>query len=525
MGGRIILTTRIEQWCHCQLFTTHDACQYMTKNKINRVVEVGLCLLVCAGSLCAEEKTLAEDPFALAQQQHQQTEEQPWASRTPEELRVWAKENLHFKLRARTVIDADAHPEWEWFRKSGLGLFLHWGLASVPPNTGDAWGMVWTEHRAKNKLLRTPEEMFSVADTWSPESYDPDKWMAAASKAGFGYAVLTTRHHDGYGLWPSEQGDWDTGEHMNGRDLVKDYVEACRENNIRVGFYYSGPNWHFDYKNKDFSWPPQGYNYKHDKVELDPPLAAIMGYDPPLPGDGDRLEQAESTEQVRELMTQYGPIDMMWWDGNSIMTEAELAEIQPDIFVARGNIATPEGRHHGASENVKVTNEAGWWWELSIKTEIKYTPYWHYNEGLETNHWDTNQILTELVRCRSLGGNLLLNVTPRPNGEMMDWFYDVCDEMAGWMQHSREAVVDVDLDAPLPTLDKTQNFTTKKGNHWYAMPDEQGVVFITDIAAPKSVTLLRAGETLDYEFRDSALRVEVPEKMRTELPDMVKLVF
>lgn len=83
--------------------------------------------------------------------------------------------------------------------------------------------------------------------------------------------------------------------------------------------------------------------------------------------------------------------------------------------------------HHGASENVKVTNEAGWWRELCIKTVNTYTLNWHYRAINETNHWDTNTFLSELVRCRSLGGNLLANVTP------------------------------------LPTLDKTQNFTTKKG--------------------------------------------------------------
>ena len=217
---------------------------------------------------------------------------------------------------------------------------------------------------------------------------------------------------------------------MDGRDLVKDYVEACRNNAIRIGLYYSGPNWHFDYKNKDFAWPPAGVNYKHAKVQSnDPPLAALMGYNPALPGDGDKRELEESAAQVRELMTNYGQIDMMWWDGNSILTPEELAELQPNIFVARGMIATPEGRHHGVSEHVKVTNEAGWWWELCIKAEKTDTPYWHYNEELETNHWDTNKILYELIRCRALGGNLLVNITPRPNGEMMDWYYAMCAEM------------------------------------------------------------------------------------------------
>ena len=482
---------------------------------------------LCGGStLLAEDPTLAEDPFAVDQAQHQKhAGKRPWVGKSPEELRKWAKQNLHQKLTARKVIDAAAHPEWGWFRESGLGLFLHWGPASLPPANGDAWAMVWNEHRSKHDLLQKPEAMFAAADIWNPQDYDPGKWMEAASRAGFGYAVLTTRHHDGYCLWPSAHGDWDTGDRMGGRDLVQGYVDACRDNGLRVGLYYSGPNWHFDYKQKDFSHPPVGYNYRHEKVDADPPLAALMGYDPPLPGDRDRLELEESTRQVRELMSNYGPIDIMWWDGNLIMTEEELARLQPDVFVARGNIATPEGKHHGTSENVKVTNEAGWWWELCIKSEKESTPNWHYSPDLEANHWGADKLLSELVRCRALGGNLLVNVPPRPNGEMMDWFYEVCDEMAGWMAHSREAVQGVDLDPPRPTLGKTRNSVTTKGDTWYAEPDDEGNIFIEAMGKPTAVTLLRTGAALQHDFRDGSLRVLVPEALRSALPDLVKIEF
>jgi len=134
-------------------------------------------------------------------------------------------------------------------------------------------------------------------------------------------------------------------------------------------------------------------------------------------------------------------------------------------------------------------------------------------------------LLTELIRCRSLGGNLLVNVPPRGDGTMMDWFYEVCQEMEGWMAHSKEATYDVDQDAPLPTLDKTQNYTTKRGNTYYSLHDDKGVIFITDVSQPKAVTLLRTGESIDFEFRDSALRIIVPQSLQTSLPDMVKIVF
>lgn len=475
---------------------------------------VSLSVLLGGLALAHGAPNLAEDPLALQAESKAPRIEHPWHGLNRQEIQDWAKKNLHHKLVGRRVIDAKLHPEWAWFRESGLGLFLHWGPASLPPANGDAWAMQWSPHRHQHNMLQLPEAMFAAAETWDPDNYDPDKWMEAASRAGFGYAVLTSRHHDGYCLWPTSHGTWDTGDHMGGRDLVKDYIEACRRHGIRVGLYYSGPNWHFDYKQREFSIPSNlGYNYLHQKTGIS------------TPAEVEQRSNKESAAQVTDLLTCYGPIDMMWWDGSSIMTEQELAALQPDIFVARGNIATPEGRHHGESSNLKVSNEAGWWWELCIKPEETDTPYWHYNTGLETNHWSAGRILSELVRCRSLGGNLLLNVPPRPNGELMDWFYPVCDTMAGWMRHSRESIVGVDLDSPLPTLDNTQNFTTKKGHTWYAMADDSGSVRINDIPRPRSVTLLRTGAPLDFSHANRSMTLVLPDSLRTDLPDMVKITF
>lgn len=471
----------------------------------------------------AEQENFGEDPFLLElQAQKKNTGAQPWKGRSAEEVRAWAKKNAPIKLVAKSIIDVKDHPEWEWFRKSGLGLFIHWGLPSANPHTGDAWATVW--NKRKNELGRyaePAEKMFSVAETWNPDKYDPKKWLSAAKKAGFGYSVLTTRHHDGYALWPSEHGTWDTGDLMDGRDLVKDYVEASRSNDMRIGFYFSGPNWHYDYKNREFTIDKGldfKVNYKHEFVDKDTKLTPLMQTSSPA-------ERAETVGQVHELMKNYGDIDIMWWDGVIPMKDEELRPLQPNILVARGNIATPEGTHQSVSENVKVTNEAGWWWESCQKSENKWSPNWHYGAECETNHWTTNTLLTELIRCRSLGGNLLVNVPPRGNGEMMDWFYVICDEMSGWMAHSREAIYDVDQDAPLPMLDKTQNFTTKRGDTYYSLPNEKNVIFITDVEKPTSVTILRTGVELKFEYRDESLRINFPEESLTDLPDMVKITF
>lgn len=469
----------------------------------------------------AQKDKLAEDPFFVNKHSNTYSEDKPWEGKSPEELRVWAKKNLHHKLTAKRVIVDKNQPQWEWFRKSGLGIFLHWGLPSANPDTGDAWAIKWSEKKEKiDRYMEPASKMFAVADTWNPEKYDPNKWLKAASKAGFGYAVLTTRHHDGYALWPSKYGDWDTGDKMEGRDLVKDYVAACRENNIKVGLYYSGPNWHYEYKNKDFEFPntkKYTINYKHEKVKSIPQLTKKMR----------AAEKEQSKNQVRELMSNYGPIDVIWWDGNVAMEEEELKKMQPNIFVARGNIATPEGLGHGKSESLKIVNQTNWWWEMCVKSENTFTPNWHYGIECETNHWDTNKLLTELIRCRAFGGNLLVNVPPKGNGEMMDWFYEVCEEMEGWMKHSREATYDVDLQAPLPTLDKTKNFTTVKGNNYYSLPDAKNKIHITDVDKPIAVALLRTNEKIDFHYnaKNRNLEITLIETMTTSLPDMLKITF
>lgn len=489
---------------------------------MKKIIKYALLFSVLSGTYVHGQKDkLAEDPFLLNKHKETYSEETPWENRTPEELRAWAKKNLHRKLTAKRVIIAAEHPEWDWFRKTGLGIFLHWGLPSANPNTGDAWAIQWSERKEKaGRYMEPATNMFDVAKTWNPTDYNPDKWMKAAHKAGFGYAVFTARHHDGYGLWPSKFGDWDTGDLMDGRDLVKDYIEACRKNDIKVGLYYSGPNWHFEYKNKEFESPnTKSYtvNYKHEKVDIIPPLTKQMIKD----------EREESKNQVRELMSNYGTIDVMWWDGNVAMDAEELKKMQPNIFVARGNIATPEGLEHGKSKNLKVVNETNWWWEMCVKSENSFTPNWHYGIECETNHWDTNKLLTELIRCRALGGNLLVNVPPRGNGEMMEWFYDVCNEMEIWMKHSREAIYDVDLNAPLPTLDKTQNFTTVKGNNYYALPDAKNKILITDIDTPIEVKLLKTNKNIDfdYDIMNRRLEITINETMITTLPDIVKITF
>ena len=137
------------------------------------------------------------------------------------------------------------HPDAQWFPKAGFGLFMHWGIHSVD-GIDPSWALIkdcpWHKPNFPYKAYAEDRsKYYNLATKFNPGQYDPEPWMKAAKDAGFQYAVLTTKHHDGYALWPSKYGDLNTGRYMNGQDLLKPYVEACRKYGLKAGFLFFTP--------------------------------------------------------------------------------------------------------------------------------------------------------------------------------------------------------------------------------------------------------------------------------------------
>jgi alpha-L-fucosidase len=234
------------------------------------------------------------------------------------------------KAKYTSIINKD-----HWFSKAGLGMFIHFGLASLGGNHDLSWSMIRDtkydkDQNNENKIK--PTDYFNLARSFYPIDFCPNKWLKAAKTAGFEYAVLTTRHHDGFALWPSEYGDFSTKNYMNGHDLVKEYVDACRKNGIRVGFYYSPPDW---YRGRLFrSW---GYSTKgskespHLNVDWEPMEKLAQ-----KPDDFNQKNIAYVNGQLRELLTRYGKIDYLWFDGGAgkeVLLFEEIKKLQPDIII------------------------------------------------------------------------------------------------------------------------------------------------------------------------------------------------
>lgn len=317
------------------------------------------------------------------------------------------------------AIERTTHPDARWFPEARMGLFLHWGIHSVA-GVQASWAMIKGYPCAGKKRLSV-EEYFKLANQFNPRKYDPDCWLAAASEAGFRYAVLTTKHHDGYALWPSEYGDLGARTCLDGRDLLQPYVEACRKNNMKVGFYFSFADWRypgFPIMDVDFDFNKRHQYHPMSKEEDEELFEAFYEY---------------TIGQIDELLTRYGRIDLLWFDGvgwkdrdsealRSRQTIRHVRALQPGIVVNNrwgkvGDYVTPECQFPEARPE-------GWWEACYASGE-----HWGYNE--DPKLLDAPWFAHMRDKCTNWGGNFLVDVGPAPDGTMSDRFYEVCSDLAG----------------------------------------------------------------------------------------------
>ena len=315
-----------------------------------------------------------------------------------------------------------------WFTHDRLGLFVHWGLYSL--GARHEWLM------SRERIKQTDYERY--ARYFEADLYDPVEWAAQAKHAGMKYVVLTTKHHDGFCLWDSKLTDYTSVNSACGKDLVKAFVEAVREAGLKVGFYHSLLDWH----HPDF--PVDGYHPRRDDADVSAQNTGrdLARYRTYLHG------------QVRELLTEYGKIDYLFFDFSYERTDhneiwggkgadawgseallAMIRELQPEIIVndrlaVRGDFVTPEQYQPSTAmevDGVKVPWEA-------CQTLNGSWGYFRDNY----NDKSVDLLIRMLVDGVSKDGNLLLNVGPTGRGDFDDRARLVLAGMGDWMdKHSR----------------------------------------------------------------------------------------
>lgn len=316
-----------------------------------------------------------------------------------------------------------------WFIKDRFGMFIHWGLYALPARHE------WIKHNEQIKDADY-DKYFKYFD---PDMYNPDVWASAAAKAGMKYFVITTKHHDGFCLWDSKLTDYTAPHTLAGRDLLRPMVDAFRRQNMRVGLYHSLIDWH------------------HPEFIIDD--IHSLRNSPDRKKMNEKRTQAKYADylhgQVREILSQYGKIDILWFDfsypagkngikvgkgHNDWKSEALLKlvrELQPQVILDDRldlpygwDIKTPE--QFQPREWIKVDGKPVVWEACQT-----FSGSWGYHRDEES--WKSVEMLVQmLVDTVSKGGNLLLNVGPTGRGELDQRALDRLDGMGEWMRrHSR----------------------------------------------------------------------------------------
>ena len=288
----------------------------------------------------------------------------------------------------------------QWWREAKFGMFIHWGLYSILGR--EAWAMgdediPLEEYQKLAKQFRPPQNVASA-------------WARLARQAGMRYMVMTAKHHEGFCLFESNLTDYCATKQGPGRDLVREYVEAARAEKQRVGLYYSLMDWHHP-------------DWRH------------AGNDPAA-----RKRFVDYTHgQIRELMSNYGKIDILWYDMPVPLNAEEwrstemnrmVLELQPDILINNrnllpGDFSTPEQStqaSHGDWESCMTINDS-----------------WGFLAGDE-NWKSTQQLVQNLVECARDGGNYLLDIGPRADGSVPEPAVRRLKEMGAWLRSNGDAV-------------------------------------------------------------------------------------
>lgn len=354
----------------------------------------------------------------------------------------------------------------EWFRDAKLGIFIHWGLYS---QLAGQWQDKKTMHAAEwiQKVLGIPTSEYSIlVETWDYSNYNPRDWVKLMKAAGAKYICITTKHHDGFCLWPTKANDdWNIMLTKGQKDLLKPLAEACKAEGVRFSIYHSILDW----RHPDWPGRPNFNDFAKGKA------------------DKERYKKEYLYPQLKELFSNYGDIGMLWLDGtwDGVWTsedgkelEEYIRTLQPSVVLNnRSGYKPPQPKYDFKIHNAYSYIFAGDY--ISPEGEIPPTGLpgidWETCQTMQLpNNWGYNQfvkfrtpenLLQTLIDTTSKGGNLLLNIGPKADGTLPQEMTDRLQFYADWMVVNSEAIHGTTA-SPYEML-PFEGRCTRKGNTLY----------------------------------------------------------
>ncbi|HWR99352.1 MAG TPA: alpha-L-fucosidase [Prolixibacteraceae bacterium] len=422
-----------------------------------------------------------------------------------------------------------------WWHEAKFGMFIHWGVYSMYGGVykghqqarGDA---AWIENRCKIPVAEYRE----YAKQFNPVNYDPDAWVKLAKDAGMKYLIITAKHHDGFALFGSKASDWNVVDAtVYGKDLLKPLADACKKHGIRLGFYYSQA---VDWTNPGASaarrlmkegWP------NPDSAKIDQYTKEHDGHWDPvqLTATFDEYIDKVAVPQVKELLTNYGDISVLWWDYATQMKTVEGSEKLQNLLALQPYIITNDRLHPEFQGDTKTPEQAipdrdavaGQNWE----TCMTMSNSWGYKKN--DNGWKSSEsLIHNLVKIASRGGNYLLNIGPKPDGTFPEESIQRLKDIGKWMDINGEAIYGT-AASPLeqmPWGECTKKEIRNQTILYLSVFDwpEDSQLFVPGLQNEViSAKLMATGDTLNTFKTADGLNINVPAMAPDHIASVIRL--
>lgn len=397
----------------------------------------------------------------------------------------------------------------EWFQQSRFGLFIHWGVYSV---LGDG---EWVMNNQRIPIS-TYEKLPAF---FNPTEFNPAEWVQMAKEAGMKYITITSKHHDGFAMWDSQVSDYNIVKKTPyGKDVLKMLAEECRKQGIKLFFYHSQLDWHHpDYFPRGFT----GGSFTGRKEE----------------GDFNKyLDYMDA--QLAELLTNYGPLAGIWFDGMWDKEKADwrlqktyslIHQLQPGALVGSNHHLTPIGGEdfqmfekdlpgHNTT-GFAPTQKVG---ELPKETCETINNSWGFNLK-DDHHKSKKELIQYLVKAAGYGANFLLNVGPMPNGKIQPEHKQTLREVGEWLKIYGETIYGTQGG---PLTARNWGVTTQNGNKVYLhILNWQDEALIIPRLEKKilSVKLFKEKAILKFSENEFGVTVLLPKSLQNEIDTVVEL--
>jgi alpha-L-fucosidase len=394
--------------------------------------------------------------------------------------------------------DAARRERLAWFKEAKYGLFIHWGLYALPagewkgkriPGIGE-----WIMNRARIPV----REYEQLAKQFNPVKFNAEAWVQLAKDAGMKYIVITSKHHDGFALYDSKVSPYDVVDATPfKRDILKELAAACARQGMRLGFYYSqAQDWHEPGgAGNEWDFPPDDHKDKS--------------------GAYDKYLREKAEPQVRELLTDYGPVALIWFDTPRLMTRERgqrfvdiVRSLQPKTLID-GRLGT-EGDYVSTGDNVIPAEIQKTAWEVPATTNHTWG-YKSYDKD-----WKSPGLITfKLIDIVSKGGNYLLNVGPMADGVIPQASQDNLRHVGDWLKVNGEAVYGA---GPTPFGAELGELSSRgakdvRGNHLFLQqtqwrvttkPGKLYFTFFDEPRAPFEIPAMKNDVRRAYRLADGA---------------------